>query len=106
MKDTMITSALIALAILLSRPSIANAADSWQERMLFNPPPAQLEMEKTRHRIMIYEGLKDIQVAHAMENQFERIEHMMFTGTVVTDDRGEPVIDPETGVARVEDDGC
>ncbi len=74
--------------------------------MLFNPTPAQLDVEQSRDRIMIYHGLKDVQIAEVMEQQFDRIEHMMFTGTVVTDDHGEPVIDAETGEEKVEDDGC
>ena len=106
MKNTTITTALLALALLLFRPSNADAADNWQERMLFEPTPAQLQVEKSRDRIMIYAGLKDVQVAQAMEEQFDRIEHMMFVGTVVTDSRGESVVDPDTGEVKVEDDGC
>ena len=82
MKDAIVITALVMLAIIIAHPAVA-AADSWQERMLFNPSPAQLEMERSRNRIMIYEGLKDVQVAEAMDSQFDRIEHMMFTGTVV-----------------------
>ena len=106
MKHTIITTALIALAILLSRPSSADPADSWQEKLLFNPTPAQLQVEETRHRIMIYGGFSDVQVTQAMEEQFDRIEHMMFTGTIITDSQGETIVDPDTGEARVEDDGC
>ena len=105
MKDTIKFIALAIIAITLSRPASA-AADSWQERLLFDPSPAQLQMEQTRQRIMIYEGLTDTQVAQAMDRQFDRIEHMMFVGTIVTDSHGETVVDPETGAAMIEDDGC
>ena len=105
MKDTIVISVLAIIAIMIARPALA-ALDSWQERMLFSPTPAQLELEQSRDRIMIYHGLKDVQVAQAMEQQFNRIDYMMFTGTVITDSRREAVIDPETGSARVEDDGC
>ena len=106
MKDTIIIPMLVIITAFLSSPVTVSAADSWQEKMLFDPTPAQLETEKKRARIMIYHGLKDVQVTSAMEDQFDRIEHMMFTGTVVTDSRGETLIDEETGEATVEDDGC
>ena len=106
MKDTIIIPTLVVIAAFLSRPVTVSAADSWQEKLLFNPTPAQLETEQKRDRIMIYHGLKDVQVTSAMEDQFDRIEHMMFTGTVVTDSRGETLIDEETGETVVEDDGC
>ena len=106
MKDTIVIPILMIITAILSRPVTVSAADSWQEKMLFNPTPAKLEMEQTRSRIMIYHGLKDVQVNSAMDHQFDRIEHMMFTGTVVTDSRGETLIDEETGEATVEDDGC
>ena len=104
MKHTIIITGLMITAAILSRP--VTAADSWQEKMLFNPSPAQLQVEKERQRIMIYEGLTDMQVADAMEQQFGRVEHMMFTGTVITDDRGDAVIDPDSGEPMVENDGC
>jgi len=105
MKDIIVISTLVMLAVIVTHPAAASA-DSWQDKLLFSPTPAQLEMEESRDRIMIYEGLKDVQVAEAMDSQFDRIEHMMFTGTVVTDDQGEVLIDEETGNAMVEDDGC
>ena len=105
MKDFIITSAIIMQAIAISMPATA-AADSWQERVLFSPSPAQLEMEQSRDRVTIFEGMQDVQVARAMDEQFDRIEHMMFVGTVITDERGAAVIDPDTGRAQVEDDGC
>ena len=106
MNDTVIIPMLVIIATILLRPATVSAADSWQVKMLIDPTPAQLEMEQSRSRIMIYHGLKDVQVTSAMDDQFDRIEHMMFTGTVVTDSQGEILIDEETGEPKVEDDDC
>lgn len=78
---------------------------SWQERMPFEPNPHQLELE-ARGWVMIYRGLTDSQVEEAPGRQFERIEHMMFTGTIITDETGSAVEDGHRGEVVVEDDGC
>ena len=96
MNDFFVIAAIIGCVVLIANPSQAGEL-SWQERTLFSPSPAQLTMEQDRGRIMIYEGMKDVQVAMAMDRQFDRIEHMMFVGTVVTDGQGNVQIDPETG---------
>jgi len=101
-------STLIPATVILfaSTLPVAHAdANSWQMTTLFEPSPAQIEREQKR-RVMIYHGMKDTDVNRAMDEQFERVETMMFTGTIVTDDTGQPLRDPETGEFVVEDDGC
>jgi len=72
--------------------------DGFQYNALFNPSPAQLKAE-SRGRVMIYDGLDNAVVEHALGEQFDRIEHMMFIRTRQnTSEDGDEYI--------VEDDDC
>ena len=83
----------------------AMAAGSWQQKQLFEPGETQLKRERMG-RVTIYSGFTDVQVAQAMEQQFDRVEHMMFVGTVVTASDGEPKTEQRSGEVQTEDDGC
>jgi hypothetical protein len=78
---------------------------TWQQRRLEYPTEPELRWE-SKNRVMIYEGMTDREVKHALDNHFDRIESMMFINTVVTDENGEPLKDPETGRVVTEIDGC
>ncbi len=78
---------------------------TWQQRRLEHPTEAELQWERDDH-VMIYEGMKDREVEHAMDNHFNRIQGMMYIDTVVTGDDGLPLKDPETGIVVTEHDGC
>jgi len=41
-----------------------------------------------------------------MEEEFERVENMMFIREKKTDEKGEALKDPDTGAPIVQDDGC
>ena len=71
--------------------------DAWQMNQLFNPSPLQIAMEGDKARVMIYDGLSEATVERALEEQFDRIEHMMFVRTRSVAANGEVEID---------DDGC
>jgi hypothetical protein len=74
-------------------------------RRLFEPTASELAAE-AQGRIYIYEGLRDIDVQRAMDEQFDRVQYMMFIRTLKTDDRGEVELHPATGAPVTESDGC
>jgi hypothetical protein len=75
----------------------ADANDGFQTNALFNPTLAQLSAE-ARGRVMIYDGLDNTVVERALDEQFDRIEHMMFVRTRQSTQDDDEYI--------VEDDGC
>lgn len=110
-KTTNLRLGLVLLSVLAVPVSIALTAttvmadESWQHRQLFEPSETQLERE-SMGRVTIYSGFTDVQVAQAMDRQFDRVEHMMFVGTVVTASDGQPKTERSSGVVQTEDDGC
>ena len=97
-----------ALLVFMGATAPAAPADpltDWQQRRLFHPNEVQLHNER-QGRIFIYDGLSDKLAQRAVDEQFHRVEHMMFTNTIVTDQTGEPVRDEETGDIVQEEDGC
>lgn len=86
----------LALFLGISVFSSARAIDQYQYKVLFSPTSDNLAAE-ARGRVMIYDGLRYTTVTRAMDEQFDRIENMMFVGTV---------IEQEDGELEVEEDGC
>jgi hypothetical protein len=89
-------TALLMGMLLATVATTADAEDSFQQNALFNPSNSQLQAE-ARGRIMIYDGLDNAVVERAMDEQFDRIEHMMFVRIRNTQPDGEVSYD---------DDGC
>ena len=77
----------------------------WQLSLLFEPSEQQLRVER-KGRVMIYDGLYSADVSRVLDEQFHRLDHMMFTNTIKTDSTGKPRRDPVTGAMLVEEDGC
>lgn len=90
----LISLLLTSLLVFGSTPAFAN--DSYQLKMLFTPSSSMLKAE-ARGRIMIYDGLDIETVNRAMNEQFDRIDNMMFVRIHHTHDDEEQL---------VEDDGC
>lgn len=77
----------------------------WQWRRLTQPTTSQLEQEKNG-QVYVYDGLLDRDVEYALDRHFDRIQSMMFMGTVKTDAGGQPKIDPATGRVEQESGAC
>ncbi len=91
-------------ALLVLCTSTVQAQDSattednrWQQRRLFEPTASE-RLAEAKGRVVIYDGLQDVEVAQAMDQEFERVDSMMFIRTQITDDTGT-VVDSE-------DEGC
>ena len=96
---------MVILSVALSACASITQPLTWQQRRLEQPTKAELQWERNGH-VMIYEGMTDREVEHAMTVHFNRVQSMMFVNTVVTDDKGNPVKDPESGKVVTEKDGC
>jgi len=107
--NTVTRTSVIAILLLAMAPVQAAFSQSiyehWQLKRLYEPARMQIMLEE-KGRVFIYEGLTDKQISRVMDQQFGRLENMMFIGTVVTDEKGEPKNDPKTGLIMKEDDGC
>lgn len=106
MFSAMAAPAVLLLVLQLSSSLVkAGQLNDWYLQQLFEPTEAWLQQE-SQGRVHIYSGLRDTDVSRAMDEQFNRIEYMMFTGTVMTDSSGVALVDPDTGQVLVENDGC
>ena len=100
---TMLAAALAGL-LLLGRDAWAADVRDIELRRLFEPTPAELRAERSG-RIYIYEGLLESDVAHAMAEQFDRVDSMMFIRVQRPVQTTEPEA-KEPVKYYTQDDGC
>jgi 5-hydroxyisourate hydrolase-like protein (transthyretin family) len=99
------TSALLSTFALPAAAGTPTEVSEIELRRLFDPTVAELSAEE-KGRIYIYEGVRDIDVQRALDEEFHRVENMMFIRTQKTDEEGKVKRDTDTGEAETEDDGC
>ena len=93
---------VIGVFTLIVMAPITHAEESavyqWQKNRLMNPSEKTLQYEKDNQLVFIYEGLTLSDVEKALDQNFDRVEHMMFIKTQL----------PHTaaGVPQKENDGC
>jgi len=81
------------------------ALHDWQVRRLMEPSPSELATER-KGNVYVYDGLTDREVETALNANFERIQNMMFVGTVKADTSGEPLQHAGSGQFIKESGGC
>jgi hypothetical protein len=93
-------SGVLVLPLATADDTDYSGSHAWQERRLFEPTPSELR-EEAHGRVFIYDGMKDPVVERAMDEQFGRIESMMFIRIEKQKMRPEGDV-----VSYVDDDGC
>lgn len=96
MKTNNITIAITLSCLMWGSSALSAREANWQIEMIHEPSAAQLKVEQ-KGRIYIYDGLDDADVELAMNNQFDRLDNMMFVRTQVVTPEGE---------TETDDDGC
>lgn len=86
----------VFLTGLLLATAVSVQADGYQDKVLFQPS-VNILMAEAHGRIMIYDGVKSESVDRAMDEQFDRIQTMMFVNTLYQQEDGE---------YKVENDDC
>ena len=86
---------MMAVCLVVSGNVSAEGIDAWQEKQLLAPTKTLLVAE-ANGRVTIYDGMPIETVERALDEQFDRIDSMMFTRIRHTTEEGEVV----------EDDGC
>jgi len=108
MFNRVLAASLLASTITLTTPAAAEIIEAdisnqalydWKNSKLNNPDSQTLKFEKEHDIVYIYSGMKVTDINHAMDTQFHRIDHMMFTQELY------PSRKSSTGYA-VDDDGC
>jgi hypothetical protein len=101
---TLLTTIGLSVTLLSGIAAAADVSDI-ELRRLFDPTEAELASEADG-RIYIYDGLTDRDVQRALNEEFERVDNMMFIRTRQTDAQGAVKRDEDTGEVEYEDDGC
>lgn len=97
------TALMFLCGVLLTQTAAATEAadyvgsEQWQQRRLFTPTLSELQQEAAG-RIFIYDGMMEADLDRALDNQFQRLDSMMFIRTK------RPL--PEGDVVAYEDDDC
>lgn len=86
-----VPACVLGLMINLSHATTAESAGegglSWEQVQLFDPSDALVRAE-SKGRVTIYDGVYQEDVDRAMDEQFDRIDRMMFIRTMHRADTG------------------
>lgn len=74
-------AAILAMSTILNGAVQAAVANEWDRKQLFGPSLALLDREKAGN-VTIFDGVLSSDVDRAMDEQFDRVESMMFVQTL------------------------
>lgn len=86
-------------------PGMAPDVGQIERRRLFEPSPGELR-DEAAGRFYIYEGLRTTDIERAMDEEFRRVQSMMFIRVKPSDDKGKGPKTPGSDTSYVQDDGC
>ena len=86
-----VTAIAVTYFFVLSSPLYANnaTASDWQLKRLLQPSEQDLRLEQQHGKVLIYDGLYSKDIDQALNEQFGRIDHMMFVRVKVEKKNGE-----------------
>jgi hypothetical protein len=96
-RHLLITTSIALAELLGPSAQAAGIANSWQLNQLHSPSEG-LARAEGRGRVTIYDGVRDQEINRAMDEQFDRIDNMMFIRT--------PEETPTGEVVYQDDDDC
>jgi hypothetical protein len=104
-RSAYVTGFLLLILLHYAHSEELAGVEAWQNNILFNPNESTLERERSG-TVMIYDGISHQEIERAMQEQFNRVEAMMFVNIVHTNKDGEVLRDPVTKPGLDFDDGC
>ena len=96
--NVLLSSILLSSFLPTSIAAEETAVYLWQKKRLLTPAESIVQDEKEKQKVFIYEGLTIADVEKALDQHFDRVEHMMFVSTILPP--------AANGTVRREEDGC
>ncbi len=107
MKKYFVSSAAVLLVGLgISQNTLA--ASNYNQRLNTSLLTMAAHPERTGnpYRVLIVDGVRDVDVDAFLNSHFDIIQNVMFTSVIVTDKQGKPKRDKSSGGILTEEDGC
>jgi hypothetical protein len=89
MKSYFLTISFILSSVFAAHVSADINYSKIDEQLLLNPPSAGIKDQT----VTIYSEVRNQTIDKALDNQFERIENMMFVNTIIESETGELAYD-------------
>lgn len=95
-QNLLITTSLVIATVLGANAQAAGSGNNWQLKQLHSPSEGLAKAERGG-RVTIYDGIHGPEIDRAMDEQFDRIDYMMFI---------HPIEETPGGEQLASDDDC